>query len=132
MSDDAKYSLNNVVPFRKNNDGESPVLELSRRNIRQNKIILKFLFGLFLLVTVVACVLMAITGNWFFAALCFILGIYLMFRLDQRFGPRIDFVCPHCGKGLKLYVTPNLPTDGSAFSATCIYCHEEMACRLVE
>ncbi len=132
MSDDAKSSLNNVVPFRKNNGNEPPALELSRRNTRQNNIILKFLLGVFSLVTVIACVLMAMTGNWFFAALCFFLGAYLMFRLGQRFGPRIDFACPHCGKSLKLYMTPNLPTDGSTFCGACIYCREQVLLRLVD
>ncbi len=132
MSDDARLSPDNVVAFHNNNDGDSPALELSRKDIRHNKIILKFLFGIFLLVTVLASVLMAITGNWFFAAVCFFLGMYLLFRLDQRFGPRIDFSCPHCGKELKLYVTPNIPIDGSTFNATCIYCRGEMNCRLVD
>ncbi|HPM78165.1 MAG TPA: hypothetical protein PK961_13820 [bacterium] len=132
MSDDARLSPDNVVAFHNKNDGKPPTLELSRQNIRQNKIVLKFLFAVFLLMIVVASVLMAVTGNWFFAALCFILGMYLLFRLDQRFGPRLDFICSHCGKELKLYVTPNIPIDGSTFNATCIYCRGEMNCRLVD
>lgn len=129
---DAKNVTGNAISLNRDNHSEAPMLDLSQQDIRQRNGVVKVLFALFMLVIVVACVLMAITGHWFFAGLCFLLGMWLLFHLDRTFGPYIRFTCPHCDRENDLVLSSVNLISGHVGHTACTRCKKEIRYRLVD